>query len=119
MNLTIPILEKISLNKIYSGVHWSVRNRHVEDADSAVAYLPHAKPYKGKYPVHVHYHFLLAGTALDISNHGYMVKLVEDSLVKKGVLKGDQPKYVAGITVTAEKVSQHCLDVVEVTVTPC
>lgn len=116
MKLTIPILEKISLNNIYAGVHWSVRNQHVEDADTAVAYAPRITEYTGRYPVHVHYHFKLAGTALDISNYAYMVKLIEDALVKHGVLKGDAPKYVAGITTTAEKVPKHSLDEVEVTI---
>jgi hypothetical protein len=118
VKIVIPILQKISLNKIYAGIHWQTRMEHVDEADSAITFAPRITEYTGKYPVYVHYHFRLAGTALDISNHAYMVKLVEDSMVKHGVIKGDQPKYVAGIFTTAEKVPLHSLDEVEVTISP-
>lgn len=74
------------------------------------------QPYTGNFPVHMHYHFRLHGTRLDISNHAYMLKMIEDGLVAGGVLPGDEPKYVAGISITSEK---DQADEVDVTITPC
>jgi hypothetical protein len=115
VKFTIPIPEKVSLNKIYAGVHFRTRSRHKEVYHFAVlARKP--KPYTGTFPVHMHYHFRLHGTPLDISNHAYMLKLVEDGLVAAGILPGDEPKYVSCITITAEK---DQADEVDVTITPC
>lgn len=101
MKLVIPIPEKISLNKIYAGVHFRERASHKDDWYYSVL---EAKPkkYTGKFPVEMHYHFKICGTQLDISNHGYMVKMCEDALVACGVLPDDNPKYVRSITITAQ-----------------
>jgi hypothetical protein len=115
MKLTIPIPDKVSLNRIYAGIHFRERNRHKDEYHYAVL-ASNPSPYAGPFPVHVHYHFRLHGTPLDISNHAYMQKMVEDGLVHAGVLPDDTPKYVAGITVTAEK---DQADEVDVTITPC
>lgn len=115
MKLTIRIPDKVSLNRIYAGVHFRERSRHKDDYHLAVLCAGVAEPYSGTFPVHVHYHFRLHGTPLDISNHAYMLKMVEDGLVARGILPGDEPKYVARISVTAEK---DKADEVDVTITP-
>jgi hypothetical protein len=115
VTLTIPIPEKVSLNRIYSGVHFSERSRHKSDYHFAVL-AGKPIPYDGPFPVHCHYHFRLHGTPLDISNHAYMQKMVEDGLVGAGILPGDDPKYVGSITITSEK---DDADEVDVTITPC
>jgi hypothetical protein len=68
----------------------------------AVVCASSTRPYAGSFPVAVHYHFRLHGKGLDISNHAYMVKMVEDALVSGGVLPGDTQKYVSKITITSE-----------------
>lgn len=40
---------------------------------------------------------------LDVSNHAYLFKLIEDSLVKCGLLKDDTDKYVGKITLEKQK----------------
>ena len=54
--------------------------------------------------VHCHYHFRLNGSRLDVSNHAYILKMVEDGLVHWDVLPEDDQKHVASITMTAEYV---------------
>lgn len=113
MRFTIAIPEKVSLNKIYAGIHFRERMRHKEDYYYAVmeAQVPR---YHGDFPIACHYHFKLRGTRLDISNHAYMLKMIEDALVAAAVIPGDDPKYVARITVTAEKAAKTEDEVVEV-----
>lgn len=44
-----------------------------------------------------------------------MLKMVEDALVAAQMIPGDDPKYVAQVTVTAEKVGKTEDEVVEIT----
>lgn len=115
----MPIPQKVSLNRIYAGVHFRERSGHKNDYRLAVMCVPGLKPFTGQYPVHMSYHFRLSGTALDISNHAYMQKMVEDGLVACGVIPDDSPKYVGQITMTGEKVPNDQFDEVDVTITPC
>ena len=116
MKFTIPVPEKVSLNKIYAGVHFRTRSKHKDMYRLAVMCAPTVRPYEGTYPVKMHYHFRIQGSRLDISNHAYMLKMVEDGLVQCGVIPGDEQKYVAEISMTAEKAD---FDEVDVTITPC
>jgi len=118
VKFTIPIPEKVSLNKIYAGIHFRQRQGHKEEYHMAVICAPTTKPWPGPFPVAMHYHFRLQGSRLDISNHAYMLKMVEDGLVTAGVLPGDEPKYVADIRITAEKIGKDEFDTVEVTISP-
>ena len=115
MQFTIPVPEKISLNKIYSGVHF--RKRSAQKSMFQLAVLA-ASPdiYTGTFPVHMTYHFRMHGKAIDISNYGYLVKLLEDGLVQADVIPDDSQKYVAGITITSEKAQTSEVDI---TITPC
>lgn len=114
LTLTIPIPEKVSLNRIYAGVHFRERTRHKEQYHLAMLVVRPA-PYTGTYPVACHYHFRLRGTALDVSNCAYMLKMTEDALVTSGVLPDDCPKYVGQITISYEK---GPTDEVVVTISP-
>lgn len=115
MKFTIELPQKVSLNRIYAGVHFTERAEHKEDYHYAVM---DAKPkkYTGEYPVEMHYHFKLNGSPLDISNHAYMVKMVEDGLVACGIIVDDTQKYVSKISVTSEKQVKGEPDVVVVTI---
>lgn len=116
LNILVP--EKLSLNKIYAGVHWQKRQEYTDEWHLAVQV---SKPkrstvYVGGFPADCHYHFRLPGMKMDISNHAFMVKLIEDGLVRCGVLPDDTQKTVASITITAE---QSDANEVVVTITPC
>ena len=105
ITFTLPRELKLSLNKIYSGGHFSIRSRHkdmyrdlikkeVENSKINPVFF---------YPVHCTYRFIIGGRRLDCSNYGYMVKLIEDALVHNGILRNDSYKEVSGITVLSEK----------------
>lgn len=51
-----------------------------------------------------------------MSNHAYMLKMVEDGLVHSGVLPGDEPKYVGSYSVSGEKIDKTGANEVEVTI---
>lgn len=103
------IPERISTNDIYSGVHWTKRNDH-KKLYRGVPFI--ASPVTN-YPVECHYHFKFTGRTMDITNFSYMVKLIEDALVKKSVLKDDSQKYVSKVSISAEKADS---DICEITI---
>lgn len=117
MKITIPIPEKISLNKIYSGIHFRARMQHKEQYQYAVM-SARPKAYTGTFPVHIHYHFKTTGNQLDIDNYGYMAKLCADALVQLEVLPDDDQKYIAAVTTTAQKVKKGGDNEVVVTIKP-
>jgi len=105
VKLTIRVPEKVSLNRIYAGIHFRQRMQHKEDYYYSVLEAE-PKPWTGDFPIKCHYHFRLRGSRLDISNHAYMLKMIEDALVLAEVIPGDEPKYVSQISITAEKVGK-------------
>lgn len=113
MKFTVAIPEKVSLNRIYAGVHWRKRAEWKEEYWYAVMEAKIAT-YSGSFPVHAHYHFILHGKVLDSGNVAFMAKCVEDSLVACGVLPDDGPKYVASMLLTTEKAKKGEADRVEV-----
>lgn len=118
MTFTVMIPNKVSLNKIYSGIHFRTRSKHKNDYHLAVvaAKVPR---YNGPYPVSTHYHFRLNGSRLDISNHSYMQKMIEDGLVSAGIIAEDDQKHVAQIIMTGEYVPKgKGQNEVEITITP-
>lgn len=117
VKFTIPIPEKISLNKIYAGVHFRERMRHKAEYQMAVL-ASKIDRYEGEYPLHIHYHFKLTGTPLDIDNHAYMEKMVADALVANGVIPDDTQQYIGARTTTAEKLKKGEMDMVEVELIP-
>jgi Holliday junction resolvase RusA-like endonuclease len=102
VKFTIPIPEKVSLNKIYAGIHFRERSDH-KDAYYLAVLAANVPRWTGPLPVAMHYHFRLSGSRLDISNHAYMLKMVEDALVHTRVIPADDQKHVAQITITAER----------------
>lgn len=93
MNITIPIVNKLSLNKIYGGVHFSTRKKHKDEYLQLVHFLRPPK-YEGTYPVNVIYHYKFKGKRLDSTNCAYLTKLIEDALVACGVFPDDSAKYI-------------------------
>lgn len=117
MEFTIKIPEKVSLNKIYAGIHFRRRAEYKEQYAWAVAEAD-PEPWTGPWPVAMHYHFRIKGSRLDVSNHAYMLKMVEDGLVATGVLPDDTPQYIARVTITAEKADKDADDEVDIHISP-
>lgn len=115
MLFSIEIPEKVSLNRIYAGVHFTVRAEHKDDWYFSVLETK-PKKYKGDFPIEMHYHFKTSGSPLDISNHAYMVKMCEDALVACKVIPDDTQEYVSKISITAEQIKKGEKQIVEVTI---
>lgn len=106
--VTLP--EKISLNKIYAGVHWSKRK---ELADLFHSEFLDKKNLKVKqYPVWILYEFHFKKNALDSLNCAFMAKCLEDGMVTQGILKGDAPDLVHASMLTTQKSDQYQSDTV-------
>lgn len=84
------------MNKIYAGVHWSKRKKQAEEIHALVRYelyrqkIPR-KPFEK--PVEIIFKY---NSRLDVSNHGYLSKLIEDAL-KGYLIVDDSRKYVKRI----------------------
>ncbi len=115
VKFTVPIPEKVSLNKIYAGIHFRQRSLHKQQYHLCVL-AAKLQPYDGPFPVHIKYHFRLHGSRLDSLNLAYMAKMVEDALVHVGVLPDDDPRYVESSTLSS---SRDTADEVVITITPC
>lgn len=85
-----------SLNKIYGGIHWSTRAQHAQYWHLLVRSAINRdgiKPKLFEEPVRI---TILFNDRLDIDNHGYVSKMIVDSL--KGVfIKDDSRKYVVSL----------------------
>lgn len=85
-----------STNVIYAGVHWTVRKKHADDAHLAVR-VAFNNSFKINSRVDLTFTPYVAGRGYDTSNYSYTAKLIEDGLVKCGVLINDNTKYVRKI----------------------
>jgi len=102
MKIKIDNILKISTNKIYAGVHWTKRNE-IKDGYLLLT----KKQFKALDPiidkVDLLFSFYFTKNAFDSSNCSYMAKMIEDCLVKYGVLKDDTIKYVGKISLTSQR----------------
>jgi len=88
-------LPKISLNKFYSGIHWSKRK---EFKDNFKLIIRSQTNVKINYPCEVLYVFGWKGKLLDVSNCVGQLKMIEDV-----IFPNDSPKIVKKITIISEK----------------
>ena len=112
MQFTIPIPQKVSTNVIYSGKHWTVRKQH---ADLYHQYIRAEvkPPEKGfEYPIDITYIFNFKGKLLDTTNCTYMVKLLEDGLVKSGIIEDDDPKHVQYTGIYSQKGKKDAVEII-------
>lgn len=100
-HLKTPIPQKISTNKIYAGMHFRSRKKIVD------LYHNYFIDQKGKtiehYPVDITYIFTFKTRPLDSLNTAFMAKMIEDSLIKHGVLQDDTPEFVESSTLISKK----------------
>lgn len=97
MEVLIPLKidSKISLNKIYAGIHWSIRKRDKDYIRVLVRNCLSLPIVTFEKPVKLTVEY---NSKLDVSNHGYILKMIEDALVSNKVIINDTKKYVREIT---------------------
>lgn len=89
----------ISLNDWYSGKHWSNRNK-IKDEWCMFFTQMIAKPYPviEKYTMELRYN-----SRLDPSNTMPMLKILEDTLQKLGILKNDNKNFCKGLNLIPDE----------------
>lgn len=86
--------KEYSLNAYYSGKHWSKRKKDADYWHSLTSF--YARNIKTKFtePVTISYLF---DDNLDISNHAAICKMIEDAIVRRGIIPNDTQKWVRGM----------------------
>lgn len=64
-----------------------------------------------EYPVEIHYVFYWKNKPLDCSNQAFLLKMIEDGLVRVGVLTNDSPTFVKKISMTVEKGKDNYVEI--------
>ena len=104
VKFTIPIVEKISNNKLRT-VHWGIRASITKKYKEVVA--EHKEIYEkipklligpSKLTVTFYFH----NRPLDCSNCAGMCKMIEDALVENCVIPDDSPKYIGSVTLISK-----------------
>ncbi len=103
MKFTIPIVEKISNNKLRT-VHWGTRHSITKKYIAEVK-----KEMKKQYwlfkpllQTELTVTFYFKNRPLDCSNCAGMVKMIEDGLVEAKVLKDDNPNCVRSVKIISK-----------------
>jgi len=110
MNITMPLPEKVSTNQIYAGIHWAKRKKLVDLFHKA--FLEHRKLKVEHYPVDINYIFTFKTKPLDTTNCTYMVKCLEDGMVKNGILEDDNPAHVSFTGIYSQKGSKDEVQII-------
>lgn len=108
--ITLLDLPKISTNSIYAGVHWSARKKHKDNYLLLTNKMKRLQPVKGLVDIEFTFHF--KSTPLDSSNCSYMAKILEDCLVKHGILAGDEINFVRKISLQSLKSKQERCEII-------
>jgi len=100
-------LKKVSLNKWYSGIHWSERKRIKDNYYLTIkSQFKHVFKKSNKYEVD--YQFYFKSNPLDASNAcGGMVKLIEDI-----IFEDDKWDIIIKITVSSQKSKEEYLKII-------
>lgn len=93
----IPFIGE-TMNKIYAGIHFRKRSKHKNESREAVKTIS-LEPFTR--PVSLTFIAILGKgqRSWDCSNYSYTAKLIEDGLVKAGILVDDSNKYVKRFTI--------------------
>ena len=97
--IPLTITKELSLNQIYAGVHWNKR----KDQKDAICLLTKnalgGKAVKFDAPVCIEMSFC---SRLDVSNHAYLFKMIEDTLRGLKIIKDDTDKYVKKVIMSKQ-----------------
>jgi hypothetical protein len=89
-----------TLNKIYAGVHWATRRRTAEAGHLAVLAALGSRRPRISPPVRLEFLPVVSkGRRYDASNYAYTTKIIEDGLVRAGILSGDEHDRVRRIVI--------------------
>ena len=94
--IDFKVTGEYGMNKLYSGVHWSIRKRQADFIHSLVQTTLYANKVPQKTftkPVKVTISY---NSKLDIDNHSYLSKLIVDGL-KGYLLEDDKRKYMVSL----------------------
>lgn len=103
VSIEMPIPEKVSTNRIYSGLNWRKRAELAQLYHMCMLQHKKSKEFMLAYPVSITYTFSFKKKLLDTTNCAFMSKLLEDGLVKAGILTDDSPEYVAETVIQSKK----------------
>ena len=92
----MDIPQKVTSNKIYSGIHWGTRKGVVDKYHKAISLLKLKMRLNKSVDIIIKFYF--KNRPLDCSNCFFMSKCIEDGLVKEKILIDDSPEYVMSIT---------------------
>ena len=100
MKFTIPIIEKISNNKLRT-VHWGIRasitKKYIKKVKTACRLFRQIET-----SIDLVVTFYFKNRPLDCSNCAGMCKMIEDGLVEAGIIKNDSPDYVESVTLISK-----------------
>lgn len=98
-------LPKVSLNKIYSGVHWKIRSKLKDDYKFLIK-----NQFKGVFCkdkiYNVDYIFYFKSSPLDASNTAFMAKLIEDV-----IFENDDYKVINKISLQSKQNSKEFIEI--------
>jgi len=108
----LPI--KVSTNKIYAGVHWTTRSEHKELFYYELLKQKRSLSKAQNHPLELTFIFRFKSRPLDSSNCSYMAKMIEDSLVRLGVIENDTIKFIKSVKYISEQDKRLEKDIVEI-----
>jgi len=105
MIIILKDLPKLSLNKLYAGMHWTKR-KQIKDAYTLIvkSQFKDVLPASNRYDTEYHFTFKLR--PLDASNCVAMVKMIEDI-----IFENDGYKIIKSILITSEKGAEDMVEI--------
>lgn len=96
-----------SLNSWYAGCHWTKRKKLADFWHSKIALLSsQLRPVKSPVELSMDFWFGKSRLPYDASNCAAAFKLIEDGLVKAGILPSDDHKTIKSISISVKKTKE-------------
>jgi hypothetical protein len=99
-------LPKLSLNKIYAGIHWTQRKKN-KDTYSMIIKSQFKEVLSKEYKYKVSYEFNFKRNALDTSNTVYMLKMIEDI-----IFEDDTYKIIPELSIKSQKAKEEFIKII-------
>jgi hypothetical protein len=100
-------------NKYYAGMHFRARQKLADDWH--ILTMSAIREYKiwkvEHYPVELEFNFFFKSHPQDVSNTSITAKMIEDGLVKDGILLDDKWNLVRKMTLTSTKADKNIIQV--------
>jgi len=98
-------LPKLSLNKIYAGIHWTQRTKN-KDTYGMIIKSQFKEVLSKEYRYKVSYEFNFKRNALDASNTVYMLKMIEDI-----IFEDDTYKIIPELNIKSQKAKEEFIKI--------